>query len=243
MGKSIESILRYFEVVRELRKKCPWDREQTIDTLANNLLEEVYEVIYEVENKEKEKLKEELGDLLLVLLMIFAILEEEGEDLDKIINDGIEKVIKRHPHIFGDVKLETASEVVEVWEKRKKKDWKDEGKELPALLRAFKIQRRAKRKGFDWEDVSGVYEKLKEELEELKNAENKMEEYGDLLFVVTHIGNFLGINPEVALRKACDKFSRRFSELEKIAKTDDLKKYSLKKLDELWNKVKEKEKG
>ncbi len=196
-----------------------------------------------MENNEEEKFKEEIGDLLLVILMIFAILEEKGEDIDKVIEKAINKTIKRHPHVFGKEKIETAEKVVDVWEERKKKEWKDEGKELPALLRAYKIQKRAKRKGFDWNDISGVYNKVIEELEELKKSNNKMEEYGDLLFVVTHIGNFLGINPEVALRKACDKFSRRFSELEKIAKTGDFKKFDLETLDKLWEEVKKRERS
>lgn len=202
----------------------------------------MYEIINEVENNEREKFKEEISDLLLVIFMIFAILEEEGEDIESIIEKAINKTIKRHPHVFGEEKIKTADEVVDVWEDRKKKEWKDEGKELPALLRAYKIQRRAKRKGFDWKDVKGVYDKVIEELNELKKTDNKIEEYGDLLFVVTHIGNFLDINPEVALRRACDKFSKRFRELEKIARTTDFKKYDLETLDKLWEKVKRKEK-
>jgi len=225
-----------------LRKKCPWDREQTIKSLTNNLLEESYEMIYEVEKNDRDKLREEIGDLILVILMMLAILEEEGEDLNKIIGNAIEKIIKRHPHVFGKEEIKTAEDVVSLWEKRKNKDWEKEGKELPALLRAYKIQKRARRKGFDWNDVSGVYEKVKEELDELKKSEDKMEEYGDLLFVVAHIGNFLDINPEIALMKACDKFVRRFSRLEKIADKKDLKKFSLKELDELWEKVKKEEK-
>lgn len=203
----------------------------------------MYEIIYEVENNQIGKFKEEIGDLLLVVLMIFAILEEEGEDIDQIVNKAIEKTIKRHPHVFGNENIKTADEVVDVWEEKKKKEWEDEGKELPALLRAYKIQKRAKRKGFDWKDVSGVYDKVNEELNELKKTDNKIEEYGDLLFVVTHIGNFLNINPEIALRRACDKFSRRFKELEQLAKTSDLKKYDIETLDKLWESVKKKEKN
>ena len=233
----MEKILDFYKIVKRLRKECPWDKEQTLDSLLEYLAEEVFEAIGAKEDL--DALKEELGDVLLVLLMIFTVLEEKGIDIDKeIIEREKYKMIKRHPHIFGKSEAKSAEDVLKQWEKIKGKKWKVDHS-VPALITAYKMQDKAKRMGFDWKDVDGVFEKLEEEIEELKNAEdkkNREEEFGDVLFVGAHLGNFYNINPEIALHKACEKFSRRFELLEKIIKEKGLKDFKKMKIDEL-NKI------
>jgi len=241
----MKEILDFYEIVKRLREECPWDREQTLDSLLEYLTEEVFEAIGAKEDV--AELKEELGDVLLVILMIFTVLEEKGVNVDKeIIEREKYKMIKRHPHIFGKSKVKSAEDVLNQWEKIKGKKWKVDHS-IPALLTAYKIQDKVKRMGFDWKNVGGVYEKLDEEINELKNAENgqeREEEFGDVLFVCAHLGNFYNINPEIALQKACDKFSRRFELLEKMIQEKglkDFKKMEIDKLDKMWEDVKKME--
>ena len=246
-GDTLESMSvfdRFYKIVQRLRKECPWDREQTLSSLSEYLIEEGYELISEIKEDNTEAIKEELGDVLLVVLMMLAILEERGFQHNEIVENAMRKIIARHPHVFGEDRAKDAEEVLHKWEKRKGKKWEDVGKGLPALIRSYRIQERASRKGFDWDDVSGVYEKIHEEIEEIKRAENakeREEELGDLLFVVSHLGNFLGINPEIALQRACDKFSRRFEKLEEKLEEEGIKERDLETLDRVWNQVKEEE--
>ncbi len=238
----MKEILDFYKIVKKLRKECPWDKEQTLDALLEYLAEEVFETIGAKEDL--NALKEELGDVLLVLFMIFTVLEEKGVNIDKeIIEREKYKMIKRHPHIFGKSEAKSAEDVLKQWEKIKGKKWKVDHS-VPALLTAYKMQDKAKRMGFDWKDVSGVFEKMDEEINELNDAENeedREEEFGDVLFVCAHLGNFYNINPEIALHKACEKFSRRFELLEKMIKEKGLKDFKQMEMDELnkiWEDVK-----
>ncbi|MEO0293947.1 MAG: nucleoside triphosphate pyrophosphohydrolase [candidate division WOR-3 bacterium] len=231
---------KFLDLVRILRKKCPWDREQTLESLIPQLIEETYELNSEVSKKDIEKIIEEYGDILLTVLMMGVILEEKGISLKKILKRVSKKMIERHPHVFGNEKATSSEEVLEKWEKIKAKAWKI-GRGLPALLRSAKIQKRASRKGFDWENIQGVFEKIEEELTELKNSkdkEEKIEELGDILFAVAHLGNFLNINPEIALQRANDKFEKRFYKLEKLLKNRKIKELSQEDLETIWEKVK-----
>jgi len=230
----------FLELVRTLRKKCPWDRVQTLKSLIPELLEEVYELNAEITEDNLENIIEEFGDVVLTVFMMGVVLEENNTTFDKVFEKVSKKMIVRHPHVFGEELANSAEEVLENWDERKGKKWKV-GRGLPALLRSSKIQKKASRKGFDWEEIGGVFEKIDEELEELKNSKNeeeKTEELGDILFAVAHLGNFLNINPEVALQKANNKFEMRFHKLEKILKNRDMTDFSVRELEVMWQKVK-----
>jgi tetrapyrrole methylase family protein/MazG family protein len=231
---------KFFETVKTLRNKCPWDREQTLKSLIEQAIEEVYELNSAVLKDNIDGVIEEMGDVLLTLFMMSAILDEKGIKFDKVIEKVHNKIISRHPHVFGDEDVKTAEEVLTRWEKRKGKPWSVE-KTLPALLRSSKIQKKASIKGFDWEEISGVYEKIKEELLELKKAKKKSEmeeELGDILFACAHLGNFLGINPEVALQMANNKIEKRFRLLEETLQGRDIKEFSIDELEKIWKKIK-----
>lgn len=230
----------FLELVKTLRKKCPWDREQTLKSLIPQLIEEVYELNTEVLEGNIENIIEEFGDVFLTVFMMGVILEEDGISFDRIIDKVSKKMIARHPHVFGEEEANSAEEVLEKWEKRKGKKWKV-GSGLPSLLRSSKIQKKASRKGFDWEDIRGVFEKINEELEELKNSKDEMEkteELGDILFAVAHLGNFLNIDPEIALQRANDKFEIRFQKLEDMLKDRKFSDFSMQELEEMWQKTK-----
>jgi tetrapyrrole methylase family protein/MazG family protein len=232
---------KFLELIRTLREKCPWDREQTLKSLIPQLIEEVYELNVGVSEEDLESTVEEFGDVLLTIFMMGVILEEKDITFDMIIDAVSKKMIARHPHVFGKEVANSAEEVLEKWDERKGKKWKI-GRGLPALLRSSKIQKKASRKGFDWEDIEGVFEKINEELTELRNSmseEEKMEELGDILFAVAHLGNFLDINPEVALQKANDKFEIRFHKLEEALKDREMSDFSTEELEIMWQKVKD----
>ena len=230
----------FIKLVKTLRKKCPWDREQTLRSLVPQLIEEVYELDTEVTKSDIENIVEEFGDVFLTVFMMGVILEEKGISFDSVIDKVSKKMIARHPHVFGEEEAHSAEEVLEKWDKRKGKKWRV-GRGLPSLLRSSKIQRRASRKGFDWEDINGVFKKINEELAELKEAKNnqeEIEELGDILFAVAHLGNFLNINPEIALQRANDKFEVRFRKLENMLKDEKLTDFSVQELEEMWQKTK-----
>ncbi len=231
-------------------KGCPWDRKQTTKAFKTFLLEEVYELIDAIENDDGKALKEELGDLLFHIVFISQICKEKGLfDIEGVVNSVYEKMYKRHPHVFSN---STSDKPIEVrWEDIKKQEKEDYSllsnipDIIPALLRAYIISRRAAKVGFDWEKVDHVYEKLSEEIDELKKAEASgnpdavREEIGDLLFTVVNIARFHNVDPEDALRFTSNKFIRRFNYIEK--KTD-IGSSSLSAMDKLWDEIKEIEK-
>lgn len=235
---------------------CPWDREQTHDSLKAYLVEEVYEVIDAVDSRDTEKLKEELGDLLFQIFFHSQLASENNEfDIDDVMKTCLEKMTSRHPHVFADARLATAEEVIKIWNKIKKEEEEKKGnksvlgslpKHLPALQKAQKIQKKASRVGFDWEKVEDVVSKVEEELEEVKTAmvqgryEEVEEEIGDLLFAAANLSRFLKINPEEALHKTVKKFMRRFEriEAELAARGKDIEQCSLEEMDSIWEAVK-----
>ncbi|MCG0275802.1 MAG: nucleoside triphosphate pyrophosphohydrolase [Thermosediminibacteraceae bacterium] len=239
---------------------CPWDKAQTPETLKPFLLEEAYEVINAIDCGNPDELSEELGDLLLQIVFLSRIAEEKGDfSFNEVVNGICEKMIRRHPHIFGEKQLKTAAEVLKNWEEIKKEEKEVESyaetmdkipETFPALMRAYKVQEKAARVGFDWENVEGALEKVYEELKELRevykgnDSGRIMEEIGDLLFAVVNVARFLGVNPELALREATNKFIRRFRYVEEAASKIDKKLHemTLEDMDRLWNEGKIKEK-
>ena len=233
---------------------CPWDKEQTRDSLKPFLVEEAYEVLEALDEDNPENLKEELGDLLFQIIFHSQIAKERGEfTMDDVIKKISEKMISRHPHVFGSERFETSQEVLKQWDERKKEEGKLresllEGvpKELPSLLRAHRLQSRAAKVGFDWKRVEDVFGKLDEEIEEfrtaLKNREQSEieEELGDIFFVLVNISRFVRVNPEDALRKTISKFISRFRYIEmKAAEAGrGLSDMTLEEMDALWDEAK-----
>lgn len=244
------------EIVRILRAPggCPWDAEQTHESIRRNFLEEAYEAVEAIDEGSAEHLREELGDVLLQIVLHARMEEEQGcFDLDGVADGICQKLIYRHPHVFGDVKVSGTGEVLSNWEdlKRKEKGQKTNtdalsavARSLPALWRAEKVQKKAKKAGFDWPDVSGALDKLSEEIEELKTAvaegSNIEEELGDLLFSAVNVSRFVKVDTEQALTKATDKFIDRFRKVEAQAKAEGrpMEEMSLAELDALWERAK-----
>lgn len=247
------AVKRLIDVITVLRNPggCPWDREQTHDSLKKPMIEEAYEVIQAIENKDDANLREELGDVLLQVVFHANIAREEGRfNMADIANEECEKMIRRHPHVFGDVENNlTSKQVLSNWEDIKKLEKKNKSQTesmesiprgLPALYRADKVQAKAAKVGFDWDDVSGAYEKVKEELLEVQDAKKNLtqdkvaEEVGDLLFAAVNVARMLEVDPEEALNATSEKFIRRFAYVEKNMKDG----MSLEELDALWNEAK-----
>lgn len=244
------------EIVRILRAPggCPWDAEQTHESLRRNLLEESYEAVEAIDEGDPEHLQEELGDVLLQVVFHAGIEQDAGRsDLDRVADGVCKKLIYRHPHVFGDVHVSGTGEVLSNWEelKRKEKGQKSDtdaltavARSLPALWRAEKVQKKAQKAGFDWPEVSGALDKLTEELSELKTAvaegSNIEEELGDLLFSAVNVSRFVQVDPEAALTKATDKFIDRFRKVEAQADAESrsMKEMSLAELDQLWERAK-----
>ncbi len=230
---------------------CPWDREQTHHSLARYLLEETYEVLEAIQTENMDELKEELGDVLLQVVFHAALAERENLFTFGQVAESIsEKMINRHPHVFAAMDLKTSDDVMSHWEGFKKKEGKKYllagiPRQLPALLRAEKMQTKAARVGFDWPSVDGALEKLSEEVGELAQAENAMDieaEMGDVFFALVNVARLKGIDPEAALQKSNDKFLRRFNYIEeKInAQAQNFENYSLEQLDKIWDEAKAK---
>ena len=245
------------DVMARLRSPggCPWDNEQTHATLRRYIIEEVYEVLEAVDEQDSAHLCEELGDLLLQIVFHARIAEEKGDfSMQDVVNTVTEKLIRRHPHVFGDISVRDAAEVIVNWDaiKRREKSVKPRSaldgvpKGLPALLRANKLQQKAAKVGFDWDDVAPVWDKVAEELAELREAAQsggKLEiedELGDVAFAVVNLGRFLGVEAEVALNGTNNKFLRRFQQVEATVKSKGLKwqELDLAALDVLWEEVK-----
>jgi tetrapyrrole methylase family protein / MazG family protein len=249
----MEEFSKLVNLLKALRgdKGCAWDRKQTVKEFKTYLLEEVYELIDAIDKDDYQALQEELGDLLFHIVFIARICEEKGIfDIRQVISAAHEKMYHRHPHVFkqsvSDVPIEQKWEELKKEEKKDYSPLADVPRSMPALLRAYVISRRASRVGFDWAQLEDVYDKMFEEIEELKGAERTggpgavKEEIGDLLFTVVNVARFQGVDPEDALRFTCDKFIRRFSYVEERA---DLKNTSLAAMDQLWNEAKDTEKG
>lgn len=248
----ISEFEKFVEIVHRLRQECPWDREQTHTSIRHSLIEETYEVIEAIDHNNFEELKKELGDLLLHVIFHASIAEEKNEfTLKEVINEISEKLVRRHPHVFGELQVSGAKQVISNWEKIKLDEGRKsviEGvpKELPALLRAHRLQDKASKVGFDWEKKEDAWNKVEEEMRELHHAiesANNSEienEFGDLLFALVNYSRFININPENALRSTIDKFIKRFQYIEKKLKElgKDIHTSSLDEMDKLWNEAK-----
>ena len=248
------------EIMRILRAPggCPWDAEQTHESIKKNLIEETYEVIEAINKNDKELLCEELGDLLMQVVFHAQMERESGEfDFDAVSDGVCKKLIERHPHVFGEVSISGVDDVMTNWDaiKRKSKGQKSTTesmlsvpRELPALMRATKLQKKAADVGFDWDDVSGALDKLEEEISELrqaidnKDSANISEELGDVLFSAVNVSRFVKTDAEEALTASSDKFLSRFTEVEKLAKERniDMKSARIDELDKLWDEAKAK---
>lgn len=253
-NKVAESFLALVEIMDTLREKCPWDKKQTIQSLRSNTIEELYELIDAIIDEDWEGIKEELGDILLHVLFYAKIGTEQGHfTLQDSIEAISKKLIHRHPHIYGDVKVQDEEEVKRNWEQLKLQEGKTSllagvPNSLPAMVKAFRIQQKVKQVGFEWENKEQVWDKVEEEIGELKaeieaNDQEKMEaEFGDVLFSMINYARFLNIDPETALEKTNKKFKHRFELMEAYAKENglDLAKLSLNEKEAIWQSMKKK---
>jgi len=260
--KTVEELFKELvDIIAKLRSEdgCPWDREQTNDSLKPGLIEEAYEVIDAIDEKNDEKLEEELGDLLMQVLLNAQIAEDEGRfNICGVIQEISEKLTRRHPHVFGDAQFSDTQELLIHWENVKRSEYANRDRkslmdgvpsQMPQLMKARKIQSKASRVGFDWEKTEDVLKKVEEETEELKvsikesDPDGMEEEIGDLLFSVVNLSRFLDVEPEEALRRTNAKFISRFKQIEAEieARGDDISDYDLEALDELWEKAKKKD--
>jgi len=253
------SFNRLIKIMETLRGQygCPWDKEQSRDSLKPFLIEELYELLEAIDEGKPEKIREELGDLLFQIIFHSQISKELGQfDINDVINGIAEKMIRRHPHVFGNKDLKTSKEVIASWEEHKRKEGKDYEsaisgvpKALPALLRAHELQKKATRVGFDWENIEDVFKKLNEEIKEFKEAIKKKDqkeiesEIGDIFFVLVRISNFVNVNPEDALRKTISKFIQRFRYIERKALEmgKNLPDMTLKEMEAFWQEAKKKD--
>ncbi len=251
----MKELYKLVEIMRKLRGEngCPWDHEQTHETLKPYLLEETYEVLNAIDSKQDKDLEEELGDLLLQIVFHAQIASEQGRfTIDDVAGTIVDKLIRRHPHVFGDTKVNSSEEVLENWEEIKKREGKESvldgvPESMPALLKARRIQEKAKRVGFDWDSIQGAFEKVLEEFQELKDAVGRRkkkdieDEFGDILFSIVNISRFMEIDAEDSLRKTINKFNERFQYIEQKVKKigkKPLKNYSIQELDLLWEESK-----
>jgi len=243
---------RLLSIMDELREKCPWDQKQTIQSLRYLTIEELYELSDAIMNNDIQEIKKELGDILLHIVFYSRIASEKNYfDIEDVINSICEKLIHRHPHIYGDTKVSNEYDVKKNWEKLKLKEGKKsvlEGvpKSLPALVKAYRIQEKVRGVGFDWDNKKQVWDKVLEEIEELKvevlnGDQEKIEsEFGDVIFALTNYSRFINVNPEDAIEKANKKFMKRFKVMEKLLKDDGLNfdQMNLEEMDVYWNKAK-----
>jgi XTP/dITP diphosphohydrolase len=248
----LQAFSRLLTIMDELREQCPWDRKQTMETLRPLTIEEMYELADAIVKNDLEEVKKELGDVMLHLVFYAKIGAEKGAfDITDVLNGICDKLVHRHPHIYGDVKVSGEEEVKQNWEKLKLKEGKTSVLEgvpvsLPAMVKATRIQEKARGVGFDWDNQEQVWDKVQEELEELKaevDAGNSAEieaEFGDLLFSMINYARFLEVNPENALEKTNQKFIKRFQYLEKGAAASGrkLQDMTLAEMDAFWNEAK-----
>ena len=234
---------------------CPWDREQTHQSIRRNMLEEAYEVVEAIDEESPEHMKEELGDVLLQVVFHACMAQEKGWfTMDDVVDGVAQKLVFRHPHVFGSVQAEDTDQALTTWDAQKQveKGQKTVGDTLdavphalPALMRAEKIQNKARKAGFDWDETDRAVDKLSEEVEELKQAirekSNTQEELGDVLFAAAKVGRFLELDSEQALHGTCEKFIRRFRQVEEQAGDKPLTEFPLSELEEMWDKAKQQE--
>jgi XTP/dITP diphosphohydrolase len=254
MEDKLQAFNRLLRIMDELREKCPWDKKQTMESLRHLTIEETYELTDAVLEKDMDKIKKELGDILLHIVFYARIASENNSfTIADVINTLCDKLIHRHPHIYGNLQIDHEDEVKRNWEKLKLKEGNTSvlggvPGSLPALVKAFRIQEKARAVGFDWEDPQEVMEKVQEELAELKQElqhpeknEKVQEEFGDLLFSLINFARFIGVNPEDALEKTNKKFIQRFQYLESKAKKNgkQLNEMSLQEMDHYWKEAKE----
>lgn len=253
MKNKTKSFERLLKIMDQLRKECPWDKKQTIESLRYLTIEETYELSDAILEKDMNEIKNELGDLLLHIVFYSRIASETNEfDIADVINGVCDKLIHRHPHIYGNVKVKDDLEVKKNWEKLKMHEGKSSVLEgvpnsLPAIVKSFRIQEKVRGIGFDWDNKIQVWNKVVEELEELKTEvkngnTNRIEsEFGDLLFSLTNYAHFININPEDALERTNKSFIKRFKIMEKLVEDDELKleHMSLNEMDIYWKKAKD----
>ena len=252
--ESLKAFSSLLDIMDELREKCPWDREQTNESLRANTIEETYELSEAILNGDNEEIKKELGDLLLHIIFYAKIGDEKDSfDIGDVCNAISEKLVFRHPHVFGDTTIESAELVEQSWEQIKMKD-KNGNKtildgvptSLPSLVKAYRIQDKARNSGFDWNERRDVWDKVNEEMDELKveidkEDEDRMEaEFGDLLFSIVNAARLYHVNPDNALERTNRKFIKRFTYLEMEAKQNgrNLKDMTLGEMEEIWQEAK-----
>lgn len=252
-NKTADSFLRLVKIMDELREQCPWDKKQTIHTLRPLTIEETYELADAITANDWKGIKEELGDMMLHILFYAKIGSEQQQfELADVMNGICEKLIFRHPHIYGDVKVSSEEEVKLNWEKLKMKEGSKKSvlggvpPSLPAVVKATRIQEKAKQVGFEWDNKEDVWKKVEEEIGELKEAirqesqEQVEEEFGDVLFSLVNYARFLRVDAEGVLEKTNQKFISRFKQMEAIAETQGkkLQDLTLAEMDAIWNEVK-----
>lgn len=245
----LQAFERLLDIMDELREKCPWDRKQTMETLRTLSIEEIYELSDAIIEKDSDEIKKELGDVFLHLVFYSKIAAEQNQfDVADVLNSISDKLIHRHPHIYGETKADTEEEVLQNWEQIKLKEGNKSvlsgvPTSLPAMVKAYRIQDKVKGVGFEFENTNQVFDKIQEEIIEFSQEENPIEkemEFGDILFSLINYGRFIGINAEDALERSNKKFIQRFQKLEEIAKENNqtLGDLTLSELEILWNTAK-----
>lgn len=249
LDKKIKAFERLLHIMDDLREKCPWDRKQTFQSLRKLTIEETYELADAILEHDTAGIQEEVGDLLLHMVFYAKIGEEQGAfDIGDALNGICEKLIKRHPHIYGDITVNSEEDVKRNWEQLKLKEGKKSilqgvPNSLPALIKALRMQEKTKQVGFEWETTEQVWEKVNEELNELQEVvqtdekEKIEDEFGDVMFALVNYARFLDIDPEAALERTNRKFKRRFEYIEQQA-PKSLDEMTLEEMDDLWNKAK-----
>ena len=250
--QKLEAFDRLLTIMDELRLNCPWDKKQTWETLRHLSVEEVYELSDAIISQDVKEVKNELGDILLHLVFYSKIAEEQyGFSIEDVLNGISEKMINRHPHIYGDIDVQDEEEVKKNWEAIKKKEGKGNNttlggvpRSLPPLVKSIRIQSKARGAGFDWDEKDQVWAKVQEELQELQEAKTSSEiedEFGDVLFSLVNYARFIDVDPELALERTNQKFIKRFNMMEALILQDgkDMQDMSLEEMDAYWDRVKE----